>query len=1550
MSPVGDAFRTRLRMYPAMVTCCSLDWFSEWPEEALLAVAQQKLSDIEFETPEIRQGVYDVCKVIHSGVSDMSQQYLVEMGRHNHVTPTSYLELLNTYKQLYGVKRQDVLTAKRRLEVGLDKLKSTEELVGVMKVELVELQPVLVVKGKEVEELMVVITKDKEAAEITAAACAVEEKEANEKAVATKAIADDAQRDLDEALPALDAAVASLKSLNRNDIVEVKSLGNPPAGVKMVMEAVCIMFEVKPEKINDPNGGMKKIDDFWGPAKAKVLVDPSKFLNDLFAFDKDAIKEGTIKKIEPYIANPDFTPEAISKVSKACTSICLWVCAMHKYYHVARMVEPKKKALAGAQEELDETLAKLAAAQKELKEVQDRVAKLEEQFNAAIEEKTALANKVEMCNVKLERADKLIGGLGGEKIRWVASTEQFVIDYRNVVGDVLAAAGSIGYMGAFTGPYRKALYDKWNEMMVTAEVPHSDGCTLISVLEDPVAVRQWRIEGLPADPLSTENGIIISKARRWPLMVDPETQANKWVKTRHAADGLSIIKLTEKDYLRTLENAIRFGKPVLLENVQEELDASLEPLLLQQTYKQGGQLMLNLGDSAVPYHEDFLFYITSKLRNPYYTPETAVKVTLLNFAITQDGLIQQLLGVVVAEERPDLAQQKDQLVVNNAAMNKQMTEIESNILRLLAESTGDILEDETLINTLAESKKTSSEVSVKLQEAEVTEKEIDETRVKYTPVAFRATILYFAVADLAAIDPMYQYSLGWFVNLYRRGIQNATPSEDFDERLGNIIEYFTYSTYVNCCRSLFAKHKLMFSFLMYSRIEQGDDKLDAAEYKYLLSGPTSVQTRHENPAEQWLPSNAWIEISNLAKLSAFADLDASFTGEMLVDFKRIYDSPNPQDEEMPGEWAKWSMFQRTLFMRALRPDKCVQAIMKTVAEAQGERFIEAPPFDLGAVYADSTATIPLIFVLSTGADPTAIFLKFADEQGFGKKLDTISLGQGQGPLAEKLMSDGQERGSWVLLQNCHLAVSWLPTLERMVDQFDPELVHRDFRLWLTSMPSKDFPVSVLQDGAKMVNEPPKGLRTNIMGSYLTFDQAYLDGCPKLQHWRKLLFGLCFLHAIVQDRRKFGPLGWNIMYEFATGDLDMCTQQLHLFLSDYEEIPWAVLQFLEAEINYGGRVTDDKDRRLLNTLVRTYTCPEVMNKDYKFSESGMYFSPDCEQHEEFLEFIRTFPLSPGPEAFGLHDNADITCAQNETFALMEDLLECQPKSASGGGDRDQEILNLANDILKRIPAKLDLIKAQEQYPTDYHESMNTVLTQEVIRFNNMLRVVNSTLKNLIKAVKGIVAMSGELDAIGTALFNNAVPGSWASKAYPSLKPLAPWLIDLEMRLEFVNKWINDGHPNCYWISGFFFPPAFLTGALQNYARKNQYAIDRVSFQHVFRDDITKDSAEKPDDGVIIYGMFMEACRWDYETHLLADPNPKELFSDAPLVWLKPIYERQPADPTTIYEAPLYKTLVRAGTLSTTGHSTNFVLMLEVPTDKPQAFWIKRASALFCALKY
>ena len=146
------------------------------------------------------------------------------------------------------------------------------------------------------------------------------------------------------------------------------------------------------------------------------------------------------------------------------------------------------------------------------------------------------------------------------------------------------------------------------------------------------------------------------------------------------------------------------------------------------------------------------------------------------------------------------------------------------------------------------------------------------------------------------------------------------------------------------------------------------------------------------------------------------------------------------------------------------------------------------------VFKDSSPWTPLIFVLSAGTDPAADLYKFAEEMKFLKKLNSISLGQGQGPRAEALMKAAMERGQWVFFQNCHLAPSWMPSLERLVEQINPEAVHKDFRLWLTSMPSPKFPVMILQNGSKMTVEPPRGIKANLLKSYTTINDDYFNSC------------------------------------------------------------------------------------------------------------------------------------------------------------------------------------------------------------------------------------------------------------------------------------------------------------------------------------------------------------------------------------------------------------------------------------------------------------------------
>lgn len=593
MSPIGDAFRNRLRMFPSLVNCCTIDWFSTWPEDALRSVAANSIAEIsDLGSEQVIDGIVNLCVYMHESVRERCVQYRSEVNRHNYVTPKSYLELLGLYRRLLDRKRTELMALRKRTATGLEKLLNATKEVENLQEELEAMQPMLMQTSQETEFAMKKIAVDKIQAEEIKEIVAIEELAASKKAEETKAMAEDAKRDLDEAIPALEAAVESLNSLSKNDVIEVRSMQRPPEGVKLVIEAVCIMKGIKPKKIDGDKPG-KKVDDYWEPGKA-LLADPQKFLDSLLNFDKDNISESTIQKIKPYIDSPDFQVSVISRVSKAATSMCQWCRAMEKFYWVSRSVAPKRARLQEAQDSLDVTLKAVAELKRKMKESEINIKEMEKRYAESVAKKEELSRKVEECNVKLSRAGKLISGLGGERQRWALAVDQFDMRISNIIGDILLASGVIAYHGPFTAEYRTMLMKEWTSSLLHMNIPHSENPSLWESLGDNVKLREWEISGLPKDSLSRDNGIIVQYSRRWPLLIDPQGQANKWIRNMEKDKSLDIVKLTDRDFLRTLENAIRFGKPVLLENVSEVLDPALEPILQRQTFKQGGSTVIKV--------------------------------------------------------------------------------------------------------------------------------------------------------------------------------------------------------------------------------------------------------------------------------------------------------------------------------------------------------------------------------------------------------------------------------------------------------------------------------------------------------------------------------------------------------------------------------------------------------------------------------------------------------------------------------------------------------------------------------------------------------------------------------------------------------------------------------------------------------------------------------------------------------------------------------------------------------------------------------------------
>ncbi|VDP69805.1 unnamed protein product [Schistosoma curassoni] len=348
MSPIGDAFRSRLRMFPSLINCCTIDWFHVWPEDALEMVANKYFEGIEF-AENIRESSVTLCKYFHESVRKLAEKFLEVLRRHSYVTPTSYLEMILTFKKLLHQKRTELTTMRNRYLTGLEKLEFAANEVGKMQIELRNLQPLLIETSTETDKLLHKIAQESVEVEAQREIVASDEMIANQSASISKAIKDECESDLAEAMPILNDALSSLDTLKQSDITLVKSMKNPPNVVKLVMEAVCIMLNEKADR--KPDGTGRMIEDYWGPS-LKLLSD-LKFLDRLKNYPIDNISINIMKKIrDNYIPNTDFDPKIVRNASTACEGLCKWIIALDKYDKVAKIVAPKKEKLAIAESEL----------------------------------------------------------------------------------------------------------------------------------------------------------------------------------------------------------------------------------------------------------------------------------------------------------------------------------------------------------------------------------------------------------------------------------------------------------------------------------------------------------------------------------------------------------------------------------------------------------------------------------------------------------------------------------------------------------------------------------------------------------------------------------------------------------------------------------------------------------------------------------------------------------------------------------------------------------------------------------------------------------------------------------------------------------------------------------------------------------------------------------------------------------------------------------------------------------------------------------------------
>jgi dynein heavy chain len=651
------------------------------------------------------------------------------------------------------------------------------------------------------------------------------------------------------------------------------------------------------------------------------------------------------------------------------------------------------------------TETELAEIQASLAALSSQLSELNVQFEAANKELDALQTEAGIMQKRLEAASKLIDGLTGERTRWGADVKGLEDNRVKLIGDCLLGSSFLSYLGAFTAAYRKELtYDKFLADVVSRKIPLSEPFSLERLLTTDATVQGWVAKGLPADEHSVQNGILTTKASRFPLMIDPQQQAVTWIKQTYAGKNLTVKSLSGSDFMKHLELAIQFGNPFLFENIDEDIDPMLDPVLEKNIIKEGASNVIKLGDKMVEWDDNFRLYFTTKLANPHYSPEVMGKTMIINYGVTLDGLANQLLNVVVANERPDLEKQWADLVIEMSENAQLLVSLEDTLLRELSSSQGNILDNQDLISTLENTKQKAVEIAGKLQQAEATKADISVARAVYNPVAKRGSILYFAEAGLATISSMYEISLDSFLTVFKSALMNAKKDPALENRLRNMIDTVMRQIYDYTCTGIFERHKLMFSFQMTCMILNGEDLLDSQILDFFLKGDTSLEGVSQECPASWLGGPGWKDLLCLANMSpVVAELLADFN-KSPDEFKDWYDLETPEMTPMPmGYSEKVKDLLALAVMRCFRPDRVYNAVKLYVIATLGEKFVQPPVLDYARIFAQSTPAVPMVFILSPGADPQSDIQKFSDEMNMASRFKFVALGQGQGPIAEQLL-------------------------------------------------------------------------------------------------------------------------------------------------------------------------------------------------------------------------------------------------------------------------------------------------------------------------------------------------------------------------------------------------------------------------------------------------------------------------------------------------------------------------------------------------------------------
>jgi dynein heavy chain 1 len=713
MNPSGGEWKNRSTTSPALFNRCVVDWFGTWSPKAMGEVGKEFTMTLDMGDAEsvggswgigdgqaimnevasvfegaasggLRQAVVAALVDIHKTAKDMSDECANSSNTtRTYMSPRDYLALIHNFVSSVRKMREQVEDEQLHVNAGLAKLRQTQENVADLKVALSAKTSELRQKEDLANEKLQQMVGDQNKAEKRKEEAEKTSAEVEKQSTQITLRKEEAQRDLDQAEPALRGAQAAVKDIRKRDLDEIRNLLRPPPRVRATLECIAIM--------------LGETDLEW--TNVRKLVSKTEFIPSILDFAADTLSARQVKLVtDRYLdGNDDLSYEVVLRASQACGPLYKWAESQVKYSSVFNRVQPLRDEVARLEQESASAIERQQTLESEVAKLQTSIVQYKADYATLIRDVESLKGEMVVVTKKVNRAESLINSLSKESERWSKSSEGFELILRNLVGDGLLMAAFLTYSGFFDFKARLILTKRWQKVIDLLGIEFRPNLSMVEVLSKAADRLNWQSQGLPSDSLSIENGVILDHCVRFPLIIDPSGHAIDFIMNKFKNEKIQKTSFLDNAFMKTLAGAVRFGTTLLVENV-EHIDPVLNPLLNKEIQRTGGRALVRIGTEDVDYSPKFNIILTTKNPAARLTPDICSRVTMINFTVTPASLHSQSLSLILKTEKPEIEEQRINLLKLQGEQQVKLRELEEQMLSKISAVEGSILDDDNVVD------------------------------------------------------------------------------------------------------------------------------------------------------------------------------------------------------------------------------------------------------------------------------------------------------------------------------------------------------------------------------------------------------------------------------------------------------------------------------------------------------------------------------------------------------------------------------------------------------------------------------------------------------------------------------------------------------------------------------------------------------------------------------------------------------------------------------------------------------------------------------------